>query len=476
MIIFNSAKTSTGVVRTENQDFFGVRREDNFFFVCDGMGGGACGDFASKYASDVMLSLFDKITKKDSISILGEEYESFDEAVLRPISLIKIANRALYNMTKKYPKLSGMGTTCSAVWIDESKNLIHIYNVGDSRIYRIRNGKIQQLSQDHTKIRELIDSGKMTVEDSKVAEFQSMITRALGTMETVKVDYKSEFIRQGDIYVLCTDGLNGELSDFTINDIVNLHKPDVEEISSELILAANNSGGRDNTTVISICAKEITEIKENEKIVQQKDIVIFGEEESRSSVREDSLIHKYSKNFTVPVPELATKKNILKSPLVIAVLLVFVCIFGAFAYSFFSRKDTKDIVELTGNISGIMLDVRAVHEDKLKEIAGTKEKVFKMQMLQDVLKNVDAFTEPLANVSVTVSADEQSKFIGLSEYKPLEIKLPVGKYELALKLEGYKILDDNFKLVDTMDMTFETGRTLSDKVVIMVPKKYFENM
>ena len=252
MIILNSAKTSTGVVRTENQDFFGVNEKDKFFFVCDGMGGAACGDFASKYATNVILSLFDKITKKDSISILGEEYSDYDENILRPITLIKIANRALYNMTKKYPKLAGMGTTCSAIWIEESKNLIHIYNVGDSRVYRIRNGKIQQLTQDHTKIKELIDSGKMTVEDSKVAEFQSMITRALGTMSTVKVDYKSELIRPGDVYILCTDGLNGELSDFTINDIVTLHKPNVEEISSELILAANNSGGRDNTTVISV--------------------------------------------------------------------------------------------------------------------------------------------------------------------------------------------------------------------------------
>lgn len=476
MIIVNSAKTSTGVVRTENQDFFGVRQEDKFFFVCDGMGGGACGDFASKYATDVMLALYDKITKQDSINILGDEYKDYNEEILRPISLIKIANRALYNMTKKYPKLSGMGTTCSAIWIQEDKNLVHIYNVGDSRIYRIRNGKIQQLSEDHTKIKELIDSGKMTVEDSKIAEFQSMITRALGTMDTVKVDYKSEIIRPGDIYILCTDGLNGELTDFTINDIVNLHKPDVEEISSELILAANNSGGRDNTTVISVCAKEITELAGEEKVVQQKDIIIFGEEKNYSSVREDSLIHKYSKFFTVPIPEMATKKNIFKSPLVIAIILVFACVLGVFTYSFFNKRGTKDIVELTGNVSGVMLDVRAIKEDKLKEISNTKEKVFKMQILQDVLKNIDTFTEPLANVNVTMSVDEQNKFIGLSEYKPLEIKLPGGKYALALKLAGYKILDNNFKLVDTIDMTFETGKSLSQEVIIMVPEKHFENM
>ncbi|MBQ3835185.1 MAG: serine/threonine-protein phosphatase [Elusimicrobia bacterium] len=476
MIILNSAKTSTGVVRTENQDFFGVNEKDKFFFVCDGMGGAACGDFASKYATNVILSLFDKITKKDSISILGEEYSDYDENILRPITLIKIANRALYNMTKKYPKLAGMGTTCSAIWIEESKNLIHIYNVGDSRVYRIRNGKIQQLTQDHTKIKELIDSGKMTVEDSKVAEFQSMITRALGTMSTVKVDYKSELIRPGDVYILCTDGLNGELSDFTINDIVTLHKPNVEEISSELILAANNSGGRDNTTVISVCAKTVTELSENEKIVQQKDFITFDEEKSHATIREDSLIHKNSRKFTVPIPELATNKNIFKSPLVIALILVVFCMFGIFTYSFFSNGSQKDIVALTGNISGIMLDIRTIKEDKLKEITGTTEKVFKMQILQNVLRNADAFTEPLANVGVVVSVDGMNKFISFSEYKPLEIKLPEGRYMLTLRLEGYKILDENLKLKDSIELMLENSKVLSDKVVIMVQEKYFKNI
>ena len=167
MRILSAAKTSTGVVRTENQDFFGVKKENDFFFVCDGMGGGVCGDFASRYASDVILSLFDKITKKDGLKILGGQYSDYDENVLKHVSLIKTANRALYNMTKKYPKLAGMGTTCAGIWVEKEKNLVHIYNVGDSRVYRVRNGRIQLLTEDHSKIKELIDSGKMTAEESK---------------------------------------------------------------------------------------------------------------------------------------------------------------------------------------------------------------------------------------------------------------------------------------------------------------------
>ncbi len=477
MRILSAAKTSTGVVRTENQDFFGVKKENDFFFVCDGMGGGVCGDFASRYASDVILSLFDKITKKDGLKILGGQYSDYDENVLKHVSLIKTANRALYNMTKKYPKLAGMGTTCAGIWVEKEKNLVHIYNVGDSRVYRVRNGRIQLLTEDHSKIKELIDSGKMTAEESKTAEFQSMLTRALGVSETVKVDYKSEFVRSGDVYILCTDGLNGELTDFNINDIVNLHKPDVEEISNELILAVNNSGGRDNTTIISVCVQDAAEPSSGLKYVQQKDIITFSQETSPQSSKEDSLIRKYSKNSNVSVPQLALERNIYKSPLFIALILVLLCVMGLFAYTvMFTDKQNKSIVELTGDVSGINLSVKTINEDKLKEILSTQDVVFRMQLLQDVKRNEESFTHALPNVSVVLSRDGQNKFMGISEYKPMEIKLSGGKYLLTADLDGYKILDDNFKLKNMIVVNFEDSKSLSDKTVIMVAEKDFKNM
>ncbi len=479
MILLNSAKTTTGKVRTENQDSFGVKQDGDFFFVCDGMGGGVAGDFASKCAVDVILTLFDKITKQDSISISGKEFESFDEKIIRPVTLIKLANRALNNITKKYPKLLGMGTTCSAVWFERNTNLAHIYNVGDSRVYRIRNGKIQQLTEDHSKIKELIDCGKMTAEEAKTAEIQSMITRALGISKTVKVDYKSEIVKAGDIYVLCTDGLNGELSDFTINDIVNLHKPDVVSISNELILAANNCGGRDNTTVISVYAQaDIESGMPASDAVAQKEIIVFKDEESFASSKEDFLIHKYSKEFKVPIPELATKKNIFKSPLFIAVILVLFCICAIFTYSllFKSNTEQKSIVELTGSVSGINLDIRTLNTDKISEIVSTEDKVFKMQILQEVLNNIDTFTVAMPNVTVTLSLEGQNKFMGLSGYKPLDIKLPRGKYLMTLNYAGYKILDENFKLKDSVDIYLENSNGLFNKTIIMVSEKDFNNM
>ena len=299
----------------------------------------------------------------------------------------------------------------------------------------------------------------------------------MGVSETVKVDYKSEFVRSGDVYILCTDGLNGELTDFNINDIVNLHKPDVEEISNELILAVNNSGGRDNTTIISVCVQDAAEPSSGLKYVQQKDIITFSQETSPQSSKEDSLIRKYSKNSNVSVPQLALERNIYKSPLFIALILVLLCVMGLFAYTvMFTDKQNKSIVELTGDVSGINLSVKTINEDKLKEILSTQDVVFRMQLLQDVKRNEESFTHALPNVSVVLSRDGQNKFMGISEYKPMEIKLSGGKYLLTADLDGYKILDDNFKLKNMIVVNFEDSKSLSDKTVIMVAEKDFKNM
>lgn len=479
MMIFNSAKTNVGRVRTENQDCFGVKQEQDFFFVCDGMGGGVAGDFASKCAVDVMLSLYDKLSKKDCLDVIGKEFEQYDEEIIKPIALIKIANRQLNNLTKKYPKLKGMGTTCTGVWFDRNNNLVHIYNVGDSRVYRIRNGRIQLLTTDHSKIKELIDSGKMTQEEAKMAEIQSMITRALGIKETVKVDYKSEIVRNGDIYVLCTDGLNGELSDYTINDIVNLYKPDVEFISDELIRSANNAGGRDNTTVISVCVQNDSFGSDAEPVygVCQQDIIVYKDESPEQSSKEDSFIHSFEKSFSVPVPQLAKKKNLLKSPIFIAIILVISLILGVFLYTalFNSKEEQKSIVELTGNVSGVSLDIRTLPREKIEEIINTEDKVFRMQLIQDCLLQFEDL-QPIPNVTIEITLGDQNKFMGVSSYKPTDIKLPRGTYLLTLSYPDYKILDGNLNLKDSMEIYLESSEKLASLSVIMVPEKDFSNI
>lgn len=472
MIIKSFANTNVGMIRTENQDAFGHSPENNLFFVCDGMGGGVAGDFASKYAVDMILKSYPLIKGKDIYNICGNNFSKFNENIVKPIACIKLANRALHNLTVKYPKLAGMGTTCTAVWFERQTNLLHIYNVGDSRVYRIRNGVIKLLTEDHSKIQELLNSGKMTQADVKMAEIQSMITRALGTAPTVRVDYKAEVVRQGDIYVLCSDGLNGELADFTIRDIVSLNKPNVNSIANELITAANNAGGKDNTTVIALYAQE--EIDDDSIItpeVFQEEIIISESENSNQLSLEDSLIKKVSKNVTVPVPKLAKKKNLWKNPLVIAILLVLVFVgFISVYVSLSQQKEEKNIEDLTGNISGMKISVRTLEKSKLDELNFTADRISKMQIVQDCIRDLEESTVPLSNVEVMIENNNQNLYMGLSSVNPLEVKLPKGKYVVTLTYPDYKVLNDKFELKESVNVTLENSGSLTETLFIMLPE------
>jgi hypothetical protein len=363
-----------------------------------------------------------------------------------------------------------MGTTCAGIWFDRNSGLVHIYNVGDSRVYRIRNGVIKLLTEDHSKIQELLNSGKMTQADVKMAEIQSMITRALGTAPTVRVDYKAEIVRQGDIYVLCSDGLNGELSDFTISDIVNLNKPNVNSIAKELIMAANNAGGKDNTTVIALYAQE----EEQESAVTpdtfQKEIIISESENARQLSLEDDLIKKFSKNVKVPIPKLARKKNILKNPLVIALMLVLFCIGSILLYATLSQKEEKNIEDLTGNISGMRIYVKTLEKSKIDELALAQDRVTKMQIVQDCINNSEDYTVPMSNVEVMIENNNQNLYMGLSSNTPLEVRLPKGKYVVTLTYPDYKVLNDKFELKESITVNLESSGSLTETLFIMLPE------
>jgi protein phosphatase len=477
MKITGIAKTDVGKLRTENQDAFGFWPEDNLFFVCDGMGGGVSGDFASKMAVDVIYNSYKSLKKDDINALTGNKFENIEEKILKPAACLKLANRQLWNLQKKYPKLKGMGTTAVGAFFEKEKALLHIYNVGDSRIYRIRNGIIKQLTQDHSKVQELIALGKMTETESKTAEFQSMITRALGTAEKLKVDYKAEIVKHGDVYVFCSDGLNGELDDDHIKDIVCLNKPNLENIASELILAANNAGGRDNTTVIVLAAED-DEQKTNIPQDYQEDILVIDEEKQTEILKEDSVIKNIEKNFKVEVPKGAKKGKIYTNPLLLALCVVLLCLIG---FSFFSsvtkEEEKKDIAELTGKVSGIQLTVKTIKEEKLKEISSTEDRITKMQTIQEIISDADNLI-PLTGTDINIISlsDGQQQYSGVSDTSPLEINLPNDKYEISLNFSGYKVLDKrNINLTDSIEIQTQNSTNLTDVEIVMVPETLFEN-
>ena len=469
MILLSGYCTDKGLLRTENQDSYGISEETNLFFVCDGMGGGVAGDFASRYARDIILTAYKRLNDAEIIDVV-DNYKEFEIGISRAVAAVRLANRGLYNLQIKYPLLAGMGTTFTGVVFEKEKNLLHIYNVGDSRIYRIRNGNIKLLTADHSKIKELIDDGKMTEEESKTAEIQSMITRALGTAPTVKVDYKSEIVKSGDIYVLCSDGLNGELEDYTIRDIVLTNKPNAVSISNELVLAANNSGGRDNTTVITLYAQDEINLTSVKEVYPHEDIVTFESEISREIEKEDVLIQKLEKQTGVDIPKLAKKKNIFTSPFFLSIFLILFAVGIFFLYSHFMNiEEKKSIVELTGSISGINIEIKTLADSKIQEIHKIHDRIFRMQIIQEALKDKNLLI-PMANVTIMLEKDGQNKFMGLSSAAPLEIKLPNAQYKMTLTYPEYKILDKDFKLKDFIFVNFENSSFLSNLTVIMIPK------
>jgi len=465
------AKTDTGIVRKENQDAYGVNQDKNLFIVCDGMGGGAAGDFASKCAVDVMLKSFDNLGWDQIREIVGVPY---DAELMRPVASLMLANRMLHNLTIKYPKLMGMGTTGVVTKFEPETNLLHIYHVGDSRVYRVRGGVIELLTKDHSKVNELVDEGKMREEEIKTAELQSMITRALGTGTTVKVDYKAVPVRAGDHYIMCSDGLNGEIEDFVIKGIVDIHKGNLAAVANELIIAANNSGGRDNTTVIAL---KIDEDGRNSSTpaLYANTVLTLGDETHAQGAAEDKILAKFNRFFDFSVPRSAKENDVFANPVVIAVLTVAVVIGAIFAFSHFFNKKSKDFSELTGNVSGISLEIRTPIAERTAQIFAATDKISRLELLKETVIKKDEYTEPLANVQVLIEEkDGNNKFVGVSSSTPLEIKLPRGEYTMYLTYPRYKILNDNYYLADSVKLTLELSGTLGQKTVIMLPEKMGE--
>ncbi len=229
-----AAKTDTGLVRASNEDAYLVATP--LFAVADGMGGHLAGEVASGTTVETLSKFAREITQdSDPGSALTEG--------------VKAANRAVYEKASTDPALTRMGTTLTAaVALDGRLSIAHI---GDSRAYLFRDGKLEQLTQDHTLVAEYVRHGRMTEEEAKVHPNRSIITRALGVEPDIPVDTITLSIKEGDRVLLCSDGLYSMVEDDAIAEILST-VPDAEAATRALVEAANAAGGEDNTTVLII--------------------------------------------------------------------------------------------------------------------------------------------------------------------------------------------------------------------------------
>jgi protein phosphatase len=224
--------THPGRKRRHNEDSY--IHEPPLFAIADGMGGAKAGEVASGLAVEALHV-------RPDVSGDGEAYV---------VDLIQEANRRVYERAHQDAEASGMGTTMTVALVDDGNDRVTFGHVGDSRAYRIRNDELEQLTDDHSLVGELIRSGKLTREEAEVHPQRSVITRALGTDPDVDVDTFVVETRPGDIFLLCSDGLSGMVSDQAILRIVRDNRRNLSEAAKALVAAANRGGGDDNITVV----------------------------------------------------------------------------------------------------------------------------------------------------------------------------------------------------------------------------------
>lgn len=240
-----AAKTDIGCVRTNNEDNFGYDRRYGVYVVCDGMGGQAAGEVASKMGVDTVLTYFRDAAKRGSYPQVGPPVEGASQRAHALGSAIQLANDAIHEAAAKHQGHSGMGSTIVTVLVE--KDFFSIGHAGDSRIYLLRQSAIQQLTKDHSLVMEQVRRGLLTLEEAQASEMQNIIIRALGPEAEVDPDLDDLMAQPGDVLLLCSDGLTRHVSDDSILEIAQ-GTLDLHLMCERLIDSAKDGGGSDNIT------------------------------------------------------------------------------------------------------------------------------------------------------------------------------------------------------------------------------------
>lgn len=243
-----AALTDVGRVRKQNEDAMAYDAATGLFIVCDGMGGAAAGDIASRIAVDTFLA---KARQPRLIPV--SDSENLAQAVFA-------ANHAVFNYSIDNPRLHGMGTTLVAMQFPkELPSNAHanglpvtVAHVGDSRCYRLRGNEFALLTDDHSLVAEQVRLGEITEEEAVLSPMRNVITRAIGSQDDVEVDVHVQCAMPNDIFLLCSDGLNRDLTDVQIAKVLGTRGIKLDGAARRLIDAANEAGGGDNTSVILV--------------------------------------------------------------------------------------------------------------------------------------------------------------------------------------------------------------------------------
>jgi serine/threonine protein phosphatase PrpC len=240
--------TNIGRKRDHNEDSIALPETgERLAIVCDGMGGHASGEVASRLAVELIVDHFTETGKQQILTWPYKVDRDLRKDTNRMVTGVMLANLEIWERSQREARFKGMGTTCVALYFLDDHLIIG--HVGDSRCYRVRGTELTQMTEDHSLINDYIRMKRVTPEEAENWPHKNVIVRALGMKESVQVDIMTEVPRPGDTYMLCSDGLTGMLKDDQIQHILMTER-DLDRAVERLITAANEEGGVDNISVV----------------------------------------------------------------------------------------------------------------------------------------------------------------------------------------------------------------------------------
>ena len=255
MHVIAAGLSDVGLQREINEDSFCLLPEFELYLVADGMGGHKAGDVASKMATHAIAGFFQATASEDATwPFHFDPHLSVEEN--RLITGVKVANKKIFEASSKHREVNGMGTTVVGVLFSKDRGRVYVAHVGDSRCYRVRDNQLTLMTRDHSLLNDyLLVMPDMTQEQRDELP-KNVITRALGMQDSVVVDLVPGEPKNGDVYMLCSDGLTGMVADEDIKRIIIEAGDDLEKASRDLVAKANENGGEDNVTVVIVGVRE----------------------------------------------------------------------------------------------------------------------------------------------------------------------------------------------------------------------------
>ena len=244
------ARTDVGQIREHNEDFITENESQGFAVLADGMGGPNAGEVASSLAVHLVVDELKEYRAGSSLTAAevnrGNSGLPVEAQIVR--NVVEKVNSAVFKISQSQPEYQGMGTTIVAAYY--YNNRISVAHLGDSRMYRFRSGRLEQITRDHSFVQEQIDKGLFTKEEARASDKKNVVTRALGVADFVDVEVHIHEVEAGDLYLMCSDGLHDLVTDTDIENAMIELSSNLNELAAHLVNLANLAGGKDNISVI----------------------------------------------------------------------------------------------------------------------------------------------------------------------------------------------------------------------------------